>query len=152
MAEQEDMELTSHHKHIKNPSVCGTILTENYPGLAESQLASIAEWGNSLVVQWLGLSIFTAEVWKIFGPETKTHKPHNAAKTKRNKTSKAGWKGQIENRVAGRLVSRPRWHILRPEPSECSSSVRLALRLHTGVTVPITEQKPGHEVLWRLKS
>ena len=29
MAEQEDMELTSPHKHIKNTSTCGTILTEN---------------------------------------------------------------------------------------------------------------------------
>ena len=28
MAEQEDMELTSPHEHIKNISTCGVILTE----------------------------------------------------------------------------------------------------------------------------
>ena len=29
MAEQEDAELTSPHKHIKSTSTCGAILTEN---------------------------------------------------------------------------------------------------------------------------
>ena len=29
MADQEDVELTSPHKHIKNTSTCGTVLTEN---------------------------------------------------------------------------------------------------------------------------
>ena len=29
MADYEDAELTSPHKHVKNASTCGTILTEN---------------------------------------------------------------------------------------------------------------------------
>ena len=37
VVEQEDMVLTSSHKHIKNGSSCGTILTEN----------SSSDWKNS---------------------------------------------------------------------------------------------------------
>ena len=32
MAEVEDAELTYPHKHVKNISTCGTILTENWTG------------------------------------------------------------------------------------------------------------------------
>lgn len=57
------MELASPHKHVKNPSVGEQFSLKTNWGLAESLLASIAEWGNPLVVQRLELSVFTAEVW-----------------------------------------------------------------------------------------
>ena len=57
----------------------------------EHQLGRKNFWGNSLVVQWLGLHTFTAKgPGLIPGQETKIHKSHSTAKKKKKKRKKSG--------------------------------------------------------------
>ena len=61
------------------PPQLGMRLGPQQPGLHPDTLN--IHWGNSLVAQWLGLSIFTARAWvqSLVG-EPRFHKPHSKKK------------------------------------------------------------------------
>ena len=59
--------------------------------MVRHQAQSTKEGGNFLVIQWLGLHVFTASLWRRFQSlvwELRSHKPLGAAKQKQNKYNK----------------------------------------------------------------